>query len=139
MPELFIGKNFKSYHNEIISEIKREIDGCDKEYITKINIEDYCDYLISNYSIEPITIFLDEKVLLEPQETEARDRNIFGESVMVSATIYTLVIPFNGNANYFYFRPNPFMMRKHKDGVIYGNELHGSFTISDHSSIIVFM
>ena len=137
MPELFNGKDFSSYHDAIKYEIQREIEGCDKEYIIKIHTEKYCEYLISNHSIEPITLFLEEKVLLEPQETEARVQNIFGKTVMASATRYTLVIPFKGNSNYFYFRPNPHMLRRHKEGVIYRNELHISFTISVHSSTIL--
>jgi len=133
MPELFNGRRFDSYQEDIKYEIKREIKGCDKEYISKIETDKYSDYLISKYSIQPISISMEQKELLEPQETETRDRNMFGESVMAPATRYTLAIPFEGNSNYFYYRPNPYMITRHKEGIVIKNELHISFTISDYS------
>lgn len=132
MPVLFNREDFSSYTDRIKNDIKEEINNWDKEYIMKIETEKYCDYLISKYSIEPISAFFDKKELTL-KETETNDKNFLGKSVMVPATQYTLIIPFEGNSEYFFYIPNPRRMTRDKEGVINGNELHISFIISDYS------
>ncbi len=130
---LFNQENFDSYADKLKENIKLEINTCEKEYIMKIDTDKYSGYLVSNNYIEPITIFFENKELLEPTETKTLGRNLFGNSTIVSATQYTLILPFEGDPNYFFLIPNPRYASRDIEGVINENELCITFIISDYS------
>lgn len=133
MPVLFNQEHFDSYADKLKENIKLEINTCENEYIMKIDANKYSEHLVSNNYIEPITIFFENKELLEPTETETLGRNFFEKTTMVSATQYTLIIPFEGDPDYFFLIPNPRYAVRDIEGVINGNELNITFIISDYS------
>ncbi len=133
MSELFARAEFRSFLDGRKRQIENEIASEEKEYIMKFETEKYCEYLISKYSLDPLLLFIENKVLLEPKETKTRGRDIFGDSVRVPATEFTLVILFEGDPDYFFYKPNHRIIRRRKEGLIRGNELNITFTVSDYS------
>jgi hypothetical protein len=137
MTVLFNREDFNSFTDKIRESIKAEINTCEKEYIMKIDTEEYSDFLVSKYSLEEIKMFFENKELLEPIETEIMGKDLFNQPTMVSATQYTLIFPFEGDPNYLFLIPNPRYSVRDIEGRIIENELHIIFIISDYSHTII--
>ncbi len=124
------------------SEIKTEIYGYDENYLLNVSEEDLVKALVEKHILEPINLKMDEKYLLEPKEIDVDvsgdpNRVIFefnrGKPFYKKGTSITVVIPFEGDKELFYYQPSTFSLMI-PEGIIHGNELHLNYITTEHNS-----
>jgi len=122
------------------SEIKKEIYGLDEDYILNVSEEDLIKVLVEKYTLAPPMLKNNEKYLLEPKEIDidvSQDphRAIFDRSrpFYIKGTLITVVIPFEGDAELFYFRPSTFSTVI-PEGKIHESKLYLEYTTTHHDS-----
>ena len=81
----------------------------------------------------------DEKYLLEPKEIDidvSRDQNRItfnrSEPFYIKGTLITVVVPFNGDADLFNYRPPTYSLSI-PQGIIYRNELHLEYRLTEYN------
>ncbi len=88
--------------------IKQEVLSKDKEYILKVDEEEYVSYLIEKYRIEPINIISDSESISEPIMIKERLRDMFGQDYISDVYIFTVSYQFTGHKGLFRVQPNPY-------------------------------
>jgi hypothetical protein len=128
----------RDYLERKTSEIREEIYKLDEDYIPNVSEEDLIRTLIEKHTLCAPNLKIDEKYSLEPKEIDvdvSRDPNrlIFDRSrpFYIKGTLITVVIPFEGDEELFYYQPSTFSTINLK-GIIYGNELHLEYTLVNH-------
>jgi hypothetical protein len=121
-------------------EVKGEIDGFDENYILNVSEEELIKALVEKYTLEPPTLKIDEKYLLEPREVDvdvSQDPNrvIFDRSrpFYIKGTLTTMVIPFEGDEELFYFQPSTFSTVIPR-GKIHENNLYLEYITTHHDA-----
>lgn len=102
---------FWDFEKQKIREITNEIDGKGKDYILKVDEQEFKDYLFQKYYIEPIKIDLENEIIEEPipiKET-VTDR-LMGEKYETDVYYITVKYPFQGNSDIFRIRPTSFTL-----------------------------
>jgi hypothetical protein len=110
---MFGGRSVRSF-NEIpfhdfaerrLADIKNEIKHQGKDYILLVDENEYTNYLVEKYALEPL-VLSDMNHIEEPNKSTEHRRDMFDE--IYSATSYTFHInyDFTGTAELFGVRPN---------------------------------
>lgn len=112
-------------------EIRKEIDHLNEDYILNVSEEDLIKALVNKYILEAPILKMEEMHLLEPKEIDvvSCDYNRF---IYVKRTLVTVVIPFEGDEEMFYYSPSTFSFVI-PQGKIYGNELHLEYEVTYHA------
>lgn len=128
--------SLKDYLEKRKSKIKEEIYQLDENYILNVSEEDLVKALVDKYTLITPTLKLDKKYLLEPKEIDvdvSKDPNRFiidrSKPYYIKGTLNTLVIPFEGDEELFYYQLNEFPMNIPL-GAISHNELHLSYEMT---------
>lgn len=121
-------------------EIKEEINRFDEDYILKVSEEDLVKTLVQKYILYPPILILDKKYQLEPKEVDvdvSQDRNRIiidiSKPFYIKGTLITVVIPFEGDEELFYYRPSTFSLVI-PQGRIEDNELFLEYTVTHYDS-----
>jgi len=116
-----------------------EIAKIPEEQLLASDTEILCDHYVDEYSIDPPVLRRDE-ITTSIQETTLDVRNdrrrvIFDRSkpFIVAGTQVTFHVPFDGDGEFFRYRPNRFTMTHHR-GSIFGQELVMGYTRTDHDA-----
>ena len=72
---LFSSERTEDYIKEIRSKIEREIEELSEEKITTDSIDDWVDYFVSKYQIDPILVY-EDKAELNMEEVKIKKYNI---------------------------------------------------------------
>jgi len=119
--------------------IKEEIFNFDKERILNENPEDLEKHFGNKYTLHSPVLRKDEKYLLEPKEIDidvSRDQNRItfnrSEPFYIKGTLITVVVPFNGDADLFNYRPPTYSLSI-PQGIIYRNELHLEYRLTEYN------
>ena len=88
--------------------IKQEILSNGKEYILKVDENEYVDYLAEKYKIEPINIISDSETISEPVVDKELRRDMFGKDFISDVYIFTVSYQFTGHSGLFRVKPNPY-------------------------------
>lgn len=120
--------------------IKEEIYRLTEEYLLNVSEEDLVTSLIEKNKLDPPILKLDEKGQLDPKEIDvdvSKDplRSIIDRSrpVHIKGTLYTVIIPFEGDEELFYYRPSSFFYSVFPQGVISGSELCLEYITTEHN------
>lgn len=122
-------------------EIKEEIYKLDEDYILNVSEEDLVRAIVKKYTLNHPVLKLEEKYLLEPKEIDIDARHYdYGRFILnrnepfyIKGTQITLVIPLEGDEELFYYQPSTFSTII-PQGVIYNNELHLNYKVTNHDS-----
>ena len=97
------------------SEIKEEIYGFNEDYILNVSEEELTKALSKKYTLESPVLRIEEKYSLEPKEVNVDVSQDFNRDIRdrsrpfyIKGTLITVVIPFEGEEELFYFRPSTF-------------------------------
>lgn len=97
------GHNFTKQLGE---RIKSEIENLTKEYILGVDEQEYTDYLVNEYSIEPLTIDYDSETIEQPSVGKEQVQDRFGRGAyQVDVYHFTIKYNFTGSAILFKVRP----------------------------------
>jgi len=89
--------------------IKQEILSSGKEYILKVDENEYIEYLTEKYKIEPINIIYDSETVSEPVVDKEHRRDMFGRDYMSDIYIFAVSYQFTGHSGLFRVQPNPYI------------------------------
>ena len=125
----YIGEKQKKMAQEILAFKDADIVNCD--------FEEWAEYFVSKYYIEPITLFNDN---IEKKITETKVKrynhwsgisNNVSEFHMIDGYSITFTIPFDGDEELLYLKPSTYIMTRFEASSMQRpkNDLCGSFTI----------
>jgi len=112
----------------------------DRDYLLNVSEADLCEHLVSEYRLIPPVLKRDEICVSEHREVDVDisqdfSRAIFDRSgpLYIKGTSVTIAIPFDGEKDLFYYQPSTFNFNP-PHGEIVGQELHLTYTITDHDA-----
>lgn len=88
--------------------IRQEIISNGKDYILKVDEDEYINYLTEKYRIEPLSIISDSETISEPVMDKERRRDMFGRDYISDVYIFTVSYQFTGHMGLFKVQPNPY-------------------------------
>lgn len=119
--------------------LRTEIESQDSDYLLNVSEEDFCQYLLKKYSIQPPELKEDETYIQDHGEARidvSQDyrRGIFDRDrpFYIKGTQVTIAIPFKGDSGLFQYQPN--LISSPPRGKILGQEVHLVYETVDHDS-----
>ena len=114
---LFSSERTEDYIKEIRSKIEREIEELSEEKITTDSIDDWVDYFVSKYQIDPILVY-EDKAELNMEEVKIKKYNIFYEQdssfepefFQIDGYKIIFKIPFYGKSDLFNLQPSTYII-----------------------------
>lgn len=88
--------------------IKDEITSKGKDYILNVDENEYINYLIEKYRLEPLNILLDTEEVSNPIKSQERRADMFGGEFMANSWTFRITYEFQGNSDLFSIKPNPY-------------------------------
>ncbi|MBK9359150.1 MAG: hypothetical protein IPN08_17530 [Bacteroidales bacterium] len=116
------------YPKNFYQRIKDEILSNGKDFILKVDEEEYLKYLVDKYYPEPLKILPETESVGEPRKSKQRRNDMFGREYESDAFLFTVKYEFTGNAELFKVQPNPWTMTSYEISVS-GSVVSFSFTI----------
>lgn len=102
--------------DEKLESAKNEIENEDPDHISGVESDEYVQYIVSKYNIEPIEIYLDAAQI--DAEDFSRDENP------------ELVIPVNENTDLLDYKPSRYSVSSAYKGTVQDNELRVEIVVS---------
>jgi|GEM_PF-4968441 len=109
-------KSFSEINNfdftkQLVDKIKSEIEGKGKEYILRVEEEDFKAYLIDKYSLEPLTIDYESEAISEPiVSKEWVEDSLYREKYQADVYSFTIRYKFTGSSELFRVQPSTYAM-----------------------------
>lgn len=105
-------KSFSEIHwfdfpKKHFNRIKEEILSKGKNYILQVDEDEFIEYLVEKYRLEPLNILLETESVSEPKKRTERRTNHWGESINVEVFNFTVTYQFTGSPELFQVEPNP--------------------------------
>ncbi|WP_052184237.1 hypothetical protein [Psychroserpens sp. Hel_I_66] len=87
--------------------IIKEINSKGKEHILKVDENEYVNYLIEKYRLEPLKILHETEEISNPVKSQEMQRDRFGREFMSNSWTFKITYRFEGSAVLFSVIPNP--------------------------------
>ncbi|HUT61281.1 MAG TPA: hypothetical protein VNA25_25815, partial [Phycisphaerae bacterium] len=93
-----------------------EVEAMDANRLLQVSETDLVDYLMDQYSVEPICLTKDQMYVTEPKEVDIdvtgdpRRFTFPGERAIMRGVAFSVVVPFSGTEILFYCRPQTFTL-----------------------------
>ncbi|MBG6062910.1 hypothetical protein IWX83_002716 [Flavobacterium sp. CG_9.1] len=119
------------FKDNLINNLKKEIEGNDKQYLLGIDEEEYISYLIAEYTIESLKVYFDSEVIEKPiTRKEIVEDRFYKEKYETDVYHFTVSYSFTGAAVLFQVRPSSWVMRTQEINVNdYNNTVSFSFKL----------
>lgn len=100
------------FPRQLLEKVKNEIKSKSKEYILGVDEEDFKNYLVDKYTVEPLIIDFSSEHIGEPRISKewVESWHSRGGKYQTDAYTFTISYPFTGSSAMFKVRPNPFSM-----------------------------
>jgi hypothetical protein len=95
------------YHKQYFQNIRQEILSNGKDYILKVDEEEYIKYLVDKYSIEQLKILTESEHIGEPRKSREWRKDMFGSDYESDVFTFTVRYNFTGHPELFKVQPNP--------------------------------
>jgi hypothetical protein len=124
---------------QLTARIKSEIEGNTKEYILKVEEQEYIKYLIDKYTLEQLKIDFSSEYIPEPVTTKEWIKNrIYGGQYQAEVYSFTIYYNYSGSGVLFKVRPDEFRMSSRLI-TLNESEMKVSFTFKlDHKNPEIF-
>jgi len=101
-----------SYNVEknLSKDIKEDIEKTTKDYILGVDEDEFANYLIEKYKIEPITIYPESEIINKPRVIKETVQGYYGSSYEREAYEFTVEYNFTGSDSLFRVRPSSWKM-----------------------------
>ncbi|MDR3706492.1 MAG: hypothetical protein P4L28_11370 [Paludibacteraceae bacterium] len=90
--------------------IKQEILSKSKDYILKVDENEYLDYLINKYNLEPLKVINESELISDPITSKEERKDMFGRYYISDVYIFTITYQFSGSAILFRVQSNPYTL-----------------------------
>ena len=95
-------------------QIKKKVEGESKEYILGVDEQEYKDFLIEEYSLEPLQIYEESESVDKPIKKKEKVSSYRAGYVYEQEFYYFFVsYTFTGSPVLFHIRPSSWIMRSH--------------------------
>jgi hypothetical protein len=98
------------FTQKLLQNIKSEISEKPKEYILNVNEDEFKNYLVETFKLEPIIIDTNTEIIKEPVRAEKFIDTHYGESYKVETYRFTVTYSFSGSPVLFRVKPSTFVM-----------------------------
>lgn len=99
------------FTRQLTDQIKSEIEGKGKEYILGVDEEEYKNFLVEKYSLEPLTIDYNSETIDEPTiSKEWIEDRFYGEKYQAEVFNFTIRYNFTGSSVLFKVQPSTWSM-----------------------------
>jgi hypothetical protein len=93
--------------DQLKNKIKKEIEDKSKDYILSVDEDEFKQYLIDKYNLEPLTVYYDTEKLEEPRITkEWREDGHYRDKYECEVYNFTITYNFTGSAVLFKVQPS---------------------------------
>lgn len=103
----FSGISWLDFPTQHFGRIKEEILSKGKDYILKIDEEEFIEYLVEKYRLEPLQIFLETESISEPKKEIEERSDPWGYYFDAEVYYFTVSYEFTGSEELFFVQPNP--------------------------------
>lgn len=109
--------------------LKKHIEGKSKEYILGVDEDEYKEYLLSEFSVEPLMVYKESERIDKPtvQKEKFRDRNYRDYEYEKEVYYFTVHYKFSGSPVLFKIRPSSWTMTTYEISI---NETNNEVTLS---------
>ncbi len=97
--------------------IRQEILSNGKDYILKVDEDEYVKYLVEKYTIESLSVLTESEHISEPTKSTEMVYDMFGREVSATVLYFTITYNFTGHAGLFKVKPNPSGLVSHEINV----------------------
>lgn len=87
--------------------VQKEIEKKGKDYILKVDQNEFIKYLIEKYRIEPLKILIETETISEPIKAKERQVDMFRREFMANTFTFKIKYQFSGHGGLFRVQPNP--------------------------------
>jgi hypothetical protein len=98
------------FTENLVEQIKGEIEGSTKEYILGVDEETFKKYLVDKYAFEELMVDFEKEDIGFPYVTKEYVEGRFEERYKVDAYYFTVNYPFTGSAIFFRIKPSRFIL-----------------------------
>lgn len=115
--DFFRKKDTRSYFSELMQKAYSEIDSMSDSEVTSCDFQEWCEYLISKYSVMPITLF-EDNISRSISEIKVKQRNIFAghpyepDYYEVDGIRITFHVLFDGTSSLFELQPSSYILSR---------------------------
>jgi len=127
--EIFNKISEHKFEEEWLSKIKSTININSKNYILEVDEEEFINYLIDEYTLEPIEIIYEKENISEPQTSKKIKKDLY--DIEVNVYTFTLRYPFTGHPQLFRLRPNKHTLIKKSVSVNYHGWIEFDFSTNN--------
>lgn len=106
--------SWSEFPQNYIKTIKQEILSKGKEYILKVDENEFIEYLLEKYKLEPLEIITETESVSEPIVENELTRNGLGYEHVIGVYIFTVSYQFSGHSDLFRVQPTPRIMRSYE-------------------------
>lgn len=101
-----------SFKDNLLKNLKEQILKKGKDYILKVDEEEFIQYLVSEFQLEPLVVHFDAEIIEQPtvRKEWVEDRH-YRERYQVDVYNCTVSYPFEGSSILFKVRPSSWIMR----------------------------
>jgi hypothetical protein len=103
----FSGISWLDFPTQHFGRIKEEILSKGKDYILTIDEEEFIDYLVEKYRLEPLQIHLETESISEPKKEIEKRSDPWGYYFDTEVYYFTVSYEFTGSEELFFVQPNP--------------------------------
>lgn len=109
---IFSEIDFRTFEQQKINELTDAIEKKGKDYILRVDEDEFKEYIYRIYYIEPVTVDLINESIDEPiVKSETVTEQIFGGRYQVDVYYISVNIPFQGNPIVFKLRPTTYYLK----------------------------
>jgi hypothetical protein len=123
---IFAENDLAEYLDSLLADLRRTVHSEDKNRLLNVNETEYIEYLVSQYTIEPIRLHLDEMHISDHEAMVPVGSHAFDYCLQPSDRIKCQVIkyhlPYSGEMRMLHLTPNPRLVW-YRDVEIIGNEI----------------
>lgn len=138
---LFFGKgSLYDFLEQRKAELIKEVESYEPDYILNVSEEDFCQYLLSKYSLKPPKIYEDNIYIYSQKEVDidvSKDptRIIFDRSrpFYVKGTQIIIAVPFEGDAELLQYTPSTYTFNFPR-GKVVEEEIHLIYEMVEHNA-----
>jgi hypothetical protein len=124
----FSGISWLDFPRRHFERIKEEILSKGKDYILKIDEDEFIQYLIEKYRLEPLKIYLETESISEPKKGIEKRKDDWGDYFNAEVYNFTVSYQFTGSQELFFVEPNPRILISY-DIHVANNRVSFSFSI----------
>ena len=114
-------------------ELKKEVERYDSNYILNVSEEDFCQYLVSKYSLKPPKIYEDKIYVYSQKEVDVDVSRDSMRPIFVKGVQIIIAVPFEGDGELFQYRPSGFTFNPPR-GEVVGKEIHLIYEMVEHNA-----